>query len=884
MQIYDLTVMHLENPLGIEGNPYFGWKIESEQQDTIQIAYQIKVSDDKGRYVWRSERVKSDKSSFVPYEGETLLPKMRYVWTVTVWDNHDEKNLGRAYFETALNQENWKAKWMRVNRSVWERGKGFGKQPPATLFRRAFFVDRQIVSARIYATCIGVYRLTVNGVRPDDREFAPEHTSYRKYICYQTYDITKLLQQGENVVGMEVGDGWYCCPQTRPPVKDMNPDHAILFQLEICYANGSCETICSDDEVVTEEGEVRFSDIFDGECQDARLKKYGWDRPGYCTTGWKPAIEMELDKKILHAQIGQPVRPIISLSAKRIYRSKKDEMIVDFGQVVAGRTRVFVDLPKGEAVTLEHFEEVDKNGCYYNNIQGAMGYTEQKDVFISDGTPRVFEAKFSFHGFRYLRVTGLQDAKLENFSAVVLSSEKSDAGTFMCSDERLNRLYENTRWSQRANMLSIPTDCPQREKAGWTGDIALYAKTALLNEDVTAFLTRWLASLACDQRKNGSVPFTVPDTSIYHYNGIKMGESTGCGGPVCSAGWGDAAVRVPWALYEVTGNTEILKTQYCSMKHWCDYVISRAKIHAPGSVLPDEVEEHLWNTGFQFGEWLIPSLAGEPQDKIFETMAKSAAYTAPIFGWMSVDYMTRISDILGEKEDAAYYSCQAKLMKQAIVRGLIDEKGAMKTERQGAYVLMLALELVPDCYKNKFAERLEELIHQNGDHLDTGFLTTPYLLDALCKAGKWKLAYTLLYQDTSPSWLAQVKAGATTIWESWEMYQPDGMPKNESFNHYAFGCVDDWIFRNLAGMDQQGCGYKHLILQPKPDVSLKWAKRTFMTEQGLAKVEWSRENGQFYMSVTIPCNADALVILPDGEQIEVGSGEYTFCCEERKEI
>ena len=880
MKLYDLTVNHLVDPLGIDTDPYFGWKIQSGKPGTMQTARQIVITEGDGTVVWDSGKVADDRNAFVPCEGAALAPRTSYLWTVTVWDNHGEREACSASFETALGAEEWRAAWMGVDRPESGRKKGFGNQPPATLFRRAFILPQEVLSARIYATCRGVYRLTVNGARPDDREFAPEHTSYRGYQCYQTYDVTALLRPGENVIGMEVGDGWYCCPQTKPPVEGPEPDHAVLFQLEVTCADGSRITVCSDEQVLTAEGEVRCSDLYDGEMQDLRMARPGWDRPGADLVGWRSAIPINGSYGTLHPQIGQPVRPVQILPAKKVYTSCKGETIVDFGQVVAGRARVHALLPEGAELILEHFEVVDKDGSYYNNIVSAMGCTEQKDVFLSDGVTEVFEAKFTFHGFRYLRVSGLSEAEAGQFEAVVLSSEKPNAGTFLCSDVRLNRLYENTRWSQRANMLSIPTDCPQREKAGWTGDISIYAKTALLNEDVTPFLTRWLASLAVDQRENGSIPFTVPDTSMYHYSGIEMGEQTGCGGPVCSAGWGDAAVTVPWALYEVTGNTGILKKQYSSMKAWCDYVISRAKIHAPCSTLPDEVEEHLWNTGFQFGEWLIPSLASEPPEQIFATMAKSASYTAPIFGWVAVDRMARAAEVLGKADDAGYYGGQAAQMKRAIAAGLIDEDGRMKNERQGAYALMLGYGLVPAEYEASFGARLAELIHENGDRLDTGFLATPVLLDALCSVGRRDLAYTLLYQETPPSWLAQVAAGATTIWESWEMYLPDGTPKNESFNHYAYGCVDDWIFRNIAGIDQHGAGFRHLIFAPQPDESLTWASRTFQTEQGEAVIEWSRENGIFTLQVTVPCNADALIRLPNGEEYEVGSGEYTCSCAE----
>lgn len=551
---------------------------------------------------------------------------------------------------------------------------------------------------------------------------------------------------------------------------------------------------------------------------------------------------------------------------------------MDFGQVVAGRARVTVDLPTGAAVTVEHFEAVDAKGNYFNNIDSAMGITEQKDVFISDGTPQTFEARFTFHGFRYLRVSGVENPIAAQFVAVVLSTEKTNAGTFECSNADLNRLYQNTRWSQCANMLSIPTDCPQREKAGWTGDISLYAKTALLNEDVTPFLTQWLQSLCVDQRENGSIPFTVPDVSIYHYAGIQMGEQTGCGGPVCSAGWGDAAVTVPMAIYEVTGNTCILEKQYDSMKGWCDYVISRARIHAPNSTLPDEVEEHLWDTGFQFGEWLVPSLAGAPQEQLFTTMATTSAYTTPIFGWLVVHKMAQAAAVLGREEDAVRYQEEADKMKHAIRAALITADGVLRYERQGAYVLMLVFGLVPDAWVDKFGTKLAEIIHANGDRLDTGFLPTPYLLDALCIGGQRELAYTLLYQTESPSWLAQVKRGATTIWESWEMYQPDGTPKKESFNHYTYGTVDDWIFRTIGGVDQEDTGYRRLMIHPQPDKSLTWAKRSFETENGTVSVSWKREGGQFILTADIPCNTTARIILPDGTQHTVGSGHYTFNC------
>ncbi len=881
MELYDLTVQQVRTPLGVEAgsSPRFGWKLQSRRRNIRQTGYRLTVCGPQG-LLWDSGRVAKDTNAFVPYGGPALEARTRYTWQLTVWDNRGEAARAESWFETALAPADWTAAWMRTPRPAPQRGKGFGEQPPATLFRRSFSLTAAPVRARLYATCLGVYRLTVNGVRPDPRELAPEHTSYRGLLCYQIYDLTALLQPGENVIGMEVGDGWYCGPRTQPPLDGQIPDHTVLFQLEAELADGSRCRICSDGAVLTHESPVRSSDLFEGERYDARLACPGWDDPGYDVRGWAPAVAVERGMETLHPQMDPPVRVVEERSAQRVFQSPKGETIVDFGQVLAGRTRVQATLPAEACLVVEHTETLDAQGNYFNNSEGLMGPTLQRDEYISDGTPAAYEARFTYHGFRYLRVTGLDHPKAEDFTAVVLSSDNPNAGTFSCSDPRLVQLYRNTRRSQQANMISIPTDCPQREKAGWTGDISLYACTALLNQEVAPLLRRWLHSLVCDQRPNGSVPFTVPDTALYHYSGAEMGPSTGCGGPVCSAGWGDAAITVPWAIYEITGDTGILAEQYASMQGWADYVIGRARVHAPGSTLPDAVEEHLWNTGFQFGEWLIPSQADRPQEEIFATMAASAGYTAPIFGWMAVDRMARVAEVLGRTQDQARYTAEAVAMKQAIQTALVTPEGRMQVDRQGAYVLMIAFDLVPPRHRQAFADRLAQLIHENGDCLDTGFLPTPYLLDALCKSGNRELAYTLLYQQKAPSWLAQVRQGATTIWESWQMYGPDGQPRKESFNHYTYGTVDDWIFRNIAGMDQQGVGYRHLVFHPQPDPSLRWARRSYRTPQGEAAICWKRSEGRFTMKVQVPPNADALVILPDGSRREIGSGSYTFSVSE----
>ena len=563
--------------------------------------------------------------------------------------------------------------------------------------------------------------------------------------------------------------------------------------------------------------------------------------------------------------------------------SPKEERIIDFGQVIAGRVRIKIDVPKGTQITITHTEGLDAEGNFFDNNPTA----DQRIEYISDGIARTYEPHFTFQGFRYAMVDGIEELKAEDIVAVVLSSEKEDVGTFACSNDDINRLYENTRWSQRANMLSIPTDCPQREKAGWTGDIQVYAKTALLNEDVTPFLTRWMENLACEQRENGSVPFIVPLAGAFAGQYKMYEEQFHTPDGVAPAGWADAAVLIPYYMYCLTGNTLILKRQYGSMKQWCDFVLKTAKENCPDdSTLPDEIEQYLWDTGHHYGEHLIPSYSKKGYgEATFEAIRVSTKYVAPIYGYYSVFCMSEIAKILGRDEDAAYYGGMSGKMKTAIQKGVMDEDGNMPGDLMGAYAMPLYYGLVPEHLKQKFADNLVRKIEENDGCLDVGFLGIPILQDALCQIGRTDLAYDLLFNEKAPSWLYEVKHGATTIWESWFALDESGAPFISemagmvfcmSLNHYAFGCVDDWMFRNINGIDYEQPGYKKILIQPKLDERLEWAKRTFASEYGDIVSEWKKNAGNFELHVKIPCNTTAVIILPNGEQYERGSGDYHF--------
>lgn len=902
MMVTNLKTLQMKDPVGIDVQPYFSWMLESDLPDTVQVSYHLQLKSEDGGLIWDSGVRQTDENSYVLYEGDDLESRTRYIWTVTVTDNHFQQESASACFETALGQKGgWEARWIQAPMRRKNGKPGFGKQDPATLFRKSFAVQDIPVKARLYATCHGAYEGYLNGKRISGNIFAPEHTVYEKYLCYQTYDVTELLKSGENVLGFYVGDGWYHCPQSRPNMKKVEAAHCLLFQLELTYSDGKIIRIESDNSVKAAYGPIRSSDLYAGELYDARLELPDWNLAGYDDTTWKPCKIAGFGYENLVAQYGEGVTVTEEIPVKEVLISPKGEYILDFGQIIAGRVRSRICAARDSQIVLDHCEVLDKDGNYFNNIMSAGGVgkgCDQRDIYISNGTPCIYEPHFTYHGFRYVRVSGIK-VNPEDYTACALSTEKENTGTFKTSDTRLNRLYENIRWSQTANMLSIPTDCPQREKAGWTGDMLVYSKTALLNEDCTTLFTRWLQNMACDQDDYGIIPMVVPEDGNYPMMGKMIHSMNGIKGKGTSSGWGDAAVVVPYSMYQVTGNSVILEQQYACMKSWCDYIILQAAEKKPqNSTLPDEIEKHLWDTGYHYGEWLIPSQNehGLDMKNLQKLMTQSSCYTAPIFGWNSVRTFAEIAEILAQKllnqsgeesvaftsyqKDAHYYREKADKMKLAFQKGVIRSDGTMPSELMGAYVLPIYFDLVPEEWKETFADRLVSCLEKNGLRMDTGFLGTPYLMDALCKIGRSDLAHAVLWQDQKPSWLYEVDCGATTIWESCYGYDENGNPNYLSFNHYSFGCVADWIFRRIGGVDTDTPGFRHLIIAPVPDERLTFAERTYQSPQGLISVRWEvteqNEQKTFSILLTIPCNTTATVRLPDGTENEVGSGSYNF--------
>ncbi len=897
MELKRLRTLHMEQPVGIDAIPYFSWILESDQKDVMQASYRIRVTDEAGQLFWDSKVRESDQNTFVNYEGKPLRSASCYQWQVEATDNHGKTASETGNFETAiLHAEEWNAGWTESVLPVTERKDGFGNQPPATLFRRSFRVpkEKEIRSARLYGTALGVYRLYVNGERADDRELAPGYASYDRIIPYHTYDLTMQLHTGENVLGLYVGDGWYFNQETAiHKAETASARHAVLYELRIQYTDGTQDIVCSDGSEKTAYGPVCFSDLFAGERYDARREQEGWCGTDFDDSLWLPAKRTDYPVQHLKAAPDDTIGAIALLPVQKLFEAPNGDLLADFGQNMAGRVRVRTTLPEGVKLMLEHFEVTDPAGNYFNTIYTTNGVgagADQRAEFISGGKKAVYEPYFTYFGFRYVRIrffdaqgqelTGAARPEIfaNDLTAAALSTHKENLGEFSCSDERLNRLYANIRWSQYSNMLSIPTDCPQREKAGWTGDAGIYIGTALLNEDVTPLFTRWLASAEADQQEDGSVPMVVPFNETYRAMSRMMAQMTGTSGHVAPAGWGDACVKIPWTMYQVTGNREILRAAYLMMKRWCDYVIRSAKVCGRPD-LPAEKEQYLWDTGFHYGEWLIPSTSKggfDDQEATGMAMAMTARYVAPIFGYVSVSTLAEIAMILGNREDGMQYEAIAAKMKDAVQTCLIGPNGEAPAEYMGAYVLLLYYDLVPAQWKDRYVNRLLSMIRENDGCLDTGFLATPYLLETLEKTGHLKEACDLLFQTKSPSWLYEVEHGATTIWETWNAVDEDGTPKHVSMNHYSFGCVAEWMFRMMGGIGADRPGYRHIVIAPMPDGRLDWVKRGYISEQGEITCEWRKDGSTVRIEVQIPCNTRASILLPDGRREEAGSGRYRY--------
>ena len=893
----DLTVEHLHTPMGIDvKEPRFAWKLISDRQNTVQASYRLALSVD-GKVVADTGTVESDQSIEVTVPGFTARPMTCYLVSVTVTDNYGRTATLETSFETGRMGVPFSGSWaepeqeptpssMESERAGAEAediairdengNRTFEEFRPAQYVRIPFRAEEGVKRARVYATAHGLYKLSVNGTLADDREFAPEITAYDKLLQYQTYDVTALLREGENVFGVVLADGWWagrvgttgdCC--------QYGDTTAFLLEAEIEYMDGAKETVTGE-QGVSSTGPILFSDLFVGEKYDATKELPGWDTPGFDDAGWKPVIKKEYDKEHLVGQYSAPVRPVKVFRPAAVFTAPNGDVILDAGQNLAGNVEFTVTAEAGQQITLEHFETLDKDGNYFNSILNTN--KEQTVFFTAKAGRQTYRPSFTYHGFRYVRITGWPGMPAaSDFRIFALTSEMENIGQFHTSDERINQLQSNIWWSQVSNTLSIPTDCPQREKAGWTGDIMAYAPTLCFNRSADAFLTAWMNNVRAEQMESGAIPMIVPYLKAYAtFLRDGLGADTSCG-------WGDAVIIVPYSVYKAYGDRRILEENYDAMRRWMDYIDDRAKNHHPAEYDTwDDARKarsrYLWNTDFHFGDWLIPSIVlGNPDGMAMgQTAEATMGIVAPAYYAFSAMNMSEIAEILGRDKEAAHYRDLYEKIRKAFIEEYVGEDGTLEADFQGIYVIALKMGLVTDEQRPKMMQHLADMIGQNGNKLDTGFLSVLFLMDVLCDNGRSDIAYKLLFQTGCPSWLYEVEKGATTMWESWGAIEEDGTVSTYSYNHYAFGCVGEWMYRHLGGLVPVEAGYKTFKVEPHFDCGLTSCEVSEETPYGKAAIRWTLIDDKAVVHVEVPANTTATLELPGHTGEQIGSGSYDF--------
>lgn len=843
LTVKDLRIEYLNNPVGIdEMAPRFFWKLDTERHNTNQTAYQLRVSlntefPNTSEAIWDTGEIPSSQSIQIVYQGPELQSKTLYYWQVRVWDNHGRVSpwSETAFWEMGLlSQHEWVAKWIEP---AWEED--HSKPQPSPMFRKEFQLNKQIASARAYVSSLGLYELHINGKRIGDQVFTPGWTSFNNRVQYQTYDITNMLTNGENAIGIMLGDGWYRGFIGWGTQRNYyGTSLAFIARLDVTYTDGSKEVLLTDESWKGSTGPIVYSDIYKGEYYDARLEKQGWTRPGYQDQDWRFAkiVETPPSGKLIAPQ-GPAIRKIQELYPIDVVVTPQGDTVFDLGQNLVGWIRLQVSGPRGTKITLRHAETLDKDGNFYTeNLRSA----DQVNHYILRGEGvEIWEPRFSFQGFRYVAISGYPgELKPEAITGVVIHSDMEPTGHFDCSHALVNQLQHNIIWGQKGNFLDVPTDCPQRdERMGWTGDIQVFARTANINMNTTAFLTKWLGDVTADQFESGSVPHVIPNV---------LGPTAGG-----AAGWGDASTVVPHTLYDYFGDERILDRQYESMKAWVEYAKGRA------ARLGDP---HLWTGDFHFGDWLSFSANHSDYPGAYTTTDMIAtAYFA-----RSTYLLARAATILGKTHDAYAYNELFKSIKKAFQNEFVTPNARVISDTQTSLLLSLRYDLLPDAMREKAAEQLLLNVRRR-NHLTTGFLGTPHLNHVLSEYGYSEQAYALLLRKSYPSWLYPVTMGATTIWERWDGIKPDGSFQDKgmnSLNHYAYGAIGEWLVKEVAGIKSSSPGYKTINIAPIPGGGLSFARAIQHTLYGTVSSAWNFENNRFILEVSVPANSSAEIILP----------------------
>ena len=840
MKILNMRTNHISNPLGFEmDNVRFSWIVENEEDSSrTQKETKITVALDEEfeNIIFDSGFCSNiDNLSFVP--NIKLEARTRYYWKVTVINDLDEKITSHlSWFETSKINEKWVGSWITPNMN----------KDIHPILGKEFNIEGKIKKARLYISGLGLYEAKINGVKVGEEYFAPGFTSYDFWVQYQTFDISNMIKSGENDIKIMLGNGWY---KGRfgfdGGYTELYGDKFLaIAEIRVTLENDEEIVLGTDESWYSFESPIEFSGIYDGEIYNAN-KEINFDS----NIKKSNVIKTEVNTSKFQARLSLPVKIKEEIKPIEIIKTPKNETILDFGQNMTGWVKFKVREKKGNTVSLQ-YSEIMQNDCFYNeNLRTAKA----EFTYISDGVERVVEPHFTYFGFRYVKLNDFtSDINLEDFTACVIYSDIDQVGNIETSNKDVNKLFSNALWGQKGNFLDVPTDCPQRdERMGWTGDAQIFSMTACYNMYSPAFYTKYIKDLREEQlRIDGAVPFIVPMIKPENDPGFVTGRA--------AAAWSDAGTIIPWVLYKQYGDKTLLESQFQTMKDWVDYM--KRDDEKTGN-------KRLWTVGFQFGDWL----ALDGKDPNSPMGGTDTSFIASAYYYYSTTILVKAAKVLGKEKIAEEYSKLAKEIKEAINNEYFTLNGRCAINTQTALIVALYMDLIHENNKDRVVKDLEKKLLEDGVHLKTGFVGTPYFSHVLSENDLNEYAYTLLLNDDYPSWLFAVKSGATTIWERWNSVLEDGSISGtgmNSLNHYAYGSIVEWMYGKMLGINpiEDYPGFKKFILAPKPSNQLRYAKGSFNSPSGLIKSSWEiKANGKLEFKFKIPFNTEAIVRLPDAD-------------------
>jgi alpha-L-rhamnosidase len=840
-----LRCEYLTNPLGIDVlRPRLYWVLESEERSQRQTAYQILVGTTEDHLaadngdLWDSGKVASSQSVQIIYGGPPLRSRERCWWKVRVWDGDDKASdySSASWWEMGLlTTLDWKhAAWIGLPCFADD-----GLQPSPYL-RTAFTTDRPIRRARIYASAKGLYQLHLNGARLSDNLFPPGWTDYEARIQYQVYDVTQLIKHGENALGAILGRGWYSgYIGWHGQAAHYGTDPQLLVQLEIEDVAGNTFKIVSGRDWKAATGPILYSDFLMGEVYDARQELTGWDTPGFDDSSWQLAEVLGRRATHMVGERMQPIKKTGQLSPQRITEPEPGTYVYDMGQNMVGWVTMRVEGPAGTRVRLRFAEVLTPEGMLYTE---ALRGAKQTDTYILSGNgEEIFEPHFTYHGFRYVEVTGYPgQPTLDALTGYVINSALPETGIFECSHPLVNQLQRNIIWTQRGNFVGLPTDCPQRdERMGWMADAQVFMRTACYNMDVAAFFSKWMFDIVDAQSPAGAFSDVTP-----RIVDIQDG----------SPGWGEAGVIIPWTLYISYGDKRIIEQNWDAMVRWMDYV--------------HETNPRMLRTerlNYSLNDWL--SIKADTPKEVLAT-----AYWA-----YSATLMAEMAEAIGKEDEAEQYKQLFDDIKSAFIETYVLPDGRVYGETQTVHVLALFMDLLPADLRAAAANHVVADITARGGHLSTGLHGVPYVFQALSANGYGEVAYQLLLEEASPSWGYSILHGATTLWERWDSWTSEQGFQNivmNSFNHCWLGSIGQWLYHSVSGIntDPRHPGYEHILIRPQPGPGLTWARGEYNSIRGKIKSGWQIDGDLFKLSVTIPPNTTATVELPSADPSRVLEG------------